>query len=67
MELKLLLKPQEAAAALGVSRTKVYELIARGPTGGGIPSIKCGASTRVPIDALREWIESRLEPAGGSR
>jgi excisionase family DNA binding protein len=52
----LLLKPQEAADQLRVSRAKTYELIAS----GAIPSIKVGGSVRVPADALREWIDRKL-------
>jgi excisionase family DNA binding protein len=53
---KLLLRPAEAADAIGVSRSKAYELIASGQT----PSIRVGGSVRVPIQALQEWIEAAL-------
>ena len=53
--LLLLLRPAEAAEALGVSRSKIYELISR----GDVPSIRVGASVRVPVDALRLWIEQK--------
>ena len=53
---RLLLRPAEAAELLGVSRSRVYELIAQGT----IPSIKLGASVRVPLDALRTWIAEQL-------
>jgi excisionase family DNA binding protein len=56
---KLLLKPQEAAETLGVSRSKAYELIAAGT----IPSIRVGCSVRVPVAALREWIALQLGEA----
>jgi excisionase family DNA binding protein len=49
---RLLLRPSEAADALGVSRSKAYELIAAGV----IPSIRIGGSVRVPVDALQKWI-----------
>jgi excisionase family DNA binding protein len=49
---KLLYKPAEAADVLGVSRARVYELIAEGT----IPSIRLGASLRVPVDALQQRI-----------
>ena len=52
----LLLKPQEAADQLRVSRAKTYELI----SSGQIPSIKVGSSLRVPADALREWIQRQV-------
>jgi excisionase family DNA binding protein len=54
---KLLLKPTEAAEAIGIGRSKVYELLARGE----LPSIRVGASVRVPVEALRAWIARRLE------
>jgi excisionase family DNA binding protein len=54
---KLLLRPVEAAEAIGIGRSKVYELIARGE----LPSVRIGASVRVPVDALRAWIARQLE------
>ena len=53
---RLLLRPQEAGDALGVSRSKAYELIARGE----IPSIRIGGSVRVPLEALNAWISQQL-------
>jgi excisionase family DNA binding protein len=53
---KLLLRPVEAAEAIGVSRSRAYELIGSGQ----IPSIRIGTSLRVPVEALREWIEREL-------
>jgi excisionase family DNA binding protein len=52
---KLLLRPQECAQALGLGRSKVYELIANGE----LPSITIGRSRRIPLDALREWVRAR--------
>ena len=49
---KLLLRPMEAAEAIGVGRSKVYELLAT----GALPSVRIGASIRVPVDRLRAWI-----------
>jgi len=49
---KLLLTPTEAATQIGVGRTRIYDLIARGV----IPSVRIGRSRRVPLDALREWV-----------
>jgi excisionase family DNA binding protein len=54
---KLLLRPVEAAEAIGIGRSKVYELIAR----GDLPSVRIGASVRVPVDALRGWIARQLD------
>ena len=49
---RLLLRPIEAAEAIGIGRSKVYELLASGE----LPSIRIGGSVRVPVDALRAWI-----------
>jgi excisionase family DNA binding protein len=54
---RLLLRPTEAADAIGVSRSRAYELIAAGV----IPSIRIGGSVRVPVDALKTWITRELE------
>lgn len=51
---KLLLTPEEAAQALGIGRTKVYELIALGE----IPSVKIGASRRIPAHGLQLYVSS---------
>jgi len=54
---RLLLRPIEAAEAIGIGRTKLYQLLASGE----LPSIRIGSSVRVPVDALRDWIAQRLE------
>jgi len=56
---RLLLRPDEAATAIGVSRAKAYQLIAAGQ----IPSVRIGCSVRVPVDALKEWINRQLAEA----
>jgi excisionase family DNA binding protein len=53
---KLLLRPIEAAEAIGIGRSKVYELLAS----GGLPSIRIGGSIRVPLAALQLWIDRQL-------
>lgn len=50
---KLLLTPEEAAGALSIGRSKVYELI----SDGRLPSVRIDASRRVPISALVEFVE----------
>lgn len=47
-----LLTPAEAAAVLGVGRTKVYELIAL----RALESVKIGACRRIPADALDAYV-----------
>lgn len=62
---KLLLNVEEAANALSLGRSKVYDLIAKGE----IPSIKIHGSRRIPVDILREWIAAQSAPKtqmGGS-
>lgn len=53
---RLALRVQETADALGLSRAKTYELIADGT----IPSVRIGASIRVPVDALRQMIDKQM-------
>ncbi len=49
---RLLYRPAEAAEALGVSRSKMYELMNR----RDIPWVLVGRSRRVPVEALRQLI-----------
>ena len=58
-ERRLAYRVAEAAELVGVSRTKMYELIAA----GDMPTIKIGSAVRVPADALREWIAERMQAA----
>lgn len=58
---RLLLKADEAAVALGFSRSKVYELLAAGE----LPSVRVGGSVRVPAEALRRWVDDRAASARG--
>ena len=59
----LLLRPIEVAATLGISRSKVFELLAARE----LPSIHIGRSTRVPQAQLSDWIncQIRWEPQAG--
>jgi excisionase family DNA binding protein len=50
---RLLLKPEEAAIALGLSRSTLYELLAA----GAIESVHIGKSRRVPVAALERYVE----------
>jgi excisionase family DNA binding protein len=59
MDGKLMLRPAEAAEAIGVSRSKAYELI----SSGVIPSVRLGGSLRVPVEALRTWISEQIQQA----
>jgi excisionase family DNA binding protein len=50
---RLLLRPEEAARALGVGRTTVYELI----RAGELRSVKIGKLRRIPSEAVRQYVE----------
>ena len=52
----LLYRPAEAAEALRVSRSKLYELMNRGE----IPWVRVGKVRRVPVEALRQLIRARV-------
>jgi excisionase family DNA binding protein len=54
---RMLLRPAEAAEAIGVSRSRMYELLASGE----LPSIRVGRTVRVPVAALQAWIAERLK------
>ena len=49
---KILLTPEEAAQALNISRSKLFELL----QGQTLKSVKIGKSRRIPIDALRSYV-----------
>jgi excisionase family DNA binding protein len=49
---KLLLTPGEAAAALGIGRSKVYELI----QSGQLRSVLIGSCRRIPLEAVHRLI-----------
>ena len=50
----LLLKPEVAAKLLGISRSKVYAMIA----GGRLPAVRLTGSVRIPRAALLELVEA---------
>lgn len=52
MEQVLLLTPEEAARALSISRSKLYELLADGQ----LVSVRIGALRRIPVEALNSFI-----------
>ncbi len=51
----LLLNVPQVATLLGLSRTKVYELIAT----EGLPVLKFGRAVRVSFKALQQWLDRR--------
>jgi excisionase family DNA binding protein len=58
---RLLLRVNEAAELLGISRSKAYELVAAEV----IPAIRIGSSVRVPLEELRVWIKGNCRSING--
>jgi excisionase family DNA binding protein len=54
---RLLLTVPEAAEALAISRSKLYELIATGL----IRSVRIDGSRRVPVEALETYVSQLLD------
>jgi excisionase family DNA binding protein len=52
---QLLIRPEEAAKAISVSRSTFYEMLARRE----IESVSIGRSRRIPVAALRRWVEEQ--------
>ena len=55
----MLVRVEEAGDLLGIGRSTVYELIARGE----IETVHIGRSCRVPVAALDEYVERLREAA----
>jgi len=58
-QVKLLLSIEEAAAALSLGRSSVYDLVMR----GDMRSIKVRRMRRIPVEALHEFIARQLAVA----
>lgn len=58
----ILVTVEEAARTLAIGRSAAYELIASGQ----LASVKIGRSRRVPVQALRDYVEkaSRVQQVG---
>jgi excisionase family DNA binding protein len=54
---RLLLRLPEAARALGLGRSTIYQLVQRGE----LPVVRVGRAVRVPAEALREWVARQTE------
>ena len=52
MTVPILLTPTEAAIALGIGRSKLYELM----QAGALESVHIGACRRIPAEALTELV-----------
>jgi excisionase family DNA binding protein len=57
LENRELLRAAEAAKLLGIGRSKIYEMLARGE----LPALRIGRLVRVPRHALEQWIADRTE------
>ena len=60
---KLLLTPEEAAEALSIGRSKLYELIGAGL----LETVALGACRRIPRDALDEFVAPPARERGTAR
>lgn len=54
---KLAYSATEAAQALGVSRSTVYQLMKR----ADFPSFKVGIRTLISAEGLREWVKGQAQ------
>jgi excisionase family DNA binding protein len=57
---KMLLNPIEAATALSISRSKLYELMAAGRIG----SVRIDGCRRVPVRALQDYVDRLTQENG---
>lgn len=53
----LLVRVEEAARILSLSRSTIYEMM----DAGELPSVRRGAARRIPVAALREWVVRQAE------
>ena len=51
---KILLTPEEAAEALNISRSKLYELL----QAQALRSVKIGKARRIPTEAIHQYVAS---------
>ena len=52
----LLVRVEEAARILSLSRSTIYEMM----DSGELPSVRWGTARRIPMAALRAWVERHL-------
>ena len=48
----LLMRAEEVARTLGLSRSKIYQMM----SDGALPVVRVGRAVRVPKAALRDWV-----------
>lgn len=59
---RLFVRPTEAADALGLGRSTIYQLI----SAGELPAVRVGGSVRIPASALEAFAERcRPKPENG--
>ena len=56
-----LMRVAEVAKQLGVSDSRLYQLIAQ----GAVPCVRIGRSIRIPREAWRRWIAGHTDTALG--
>lgn len=61
MTVPLLYRPEDAAAVLGIGRSKLFQII----RAGEIETVQIGRSRRVPAQALNDYV-ARLREATGT-
>jgi len=54
-ENKILLKAEDAARLLSLGRGSIYKMM----NDRTLPTVRMGRAVRIPMDALRRWIEER--------
>ena len=59
----MLLDSRQLADALGIGRTKAYQLMLHGE----VPTVRIGRCVRVPLQGLIDWIRAVTTPAVASR
>jgi excisionase family DNA binding protein len=52
----LLVRVEEAARILSLSRSTIYEMMDRGE----LASVRCGAARRIPLAVLRAWVDEQI-------
>ena len=55
----LLMRAEEVARTLGLSRSKIYQMM----SGGALPTVRVGRAVRVPKAALRDWVAHHTNEA----
>lgn len=60
---KLALRPAEAAAALGVSRSTIYKWLAE----GRLANVRLGGVRLIPVESVRGLLEGEGAEAGHGR